>query len=52
MSIKMTGLGSFIPNLKRKNSDFLKHEFFNLDGSGFPHTNEGTIAKFKAIPGI
>ncbi|CAM4184036.1 3-oxoacyl-ACP synthase III family protein [Gillisia hiemivivida] len=52
MSIKMTGLGSFIPNLKRKNSDFLKHEFFNLDGSGFPHTNEVTIEKFKAITGI
>jgi len=48
----MTGLGSFIPNLKRKNSDFLKHEFFNIDGSGFPHTNEVTIEKFKAITGI
>lgn len=52
MSIKMTGLGSFIPNLKRKNSDFLRHEFLNLDGSGFPHTNEITIEKFKAITGI
>ncbi|RKS44923.1 3-oxoacyl-[acyl-carrier-protein] synthase-3 [Gillisia mitskevichiae] len=52
MSIKMTGLGSFIPNLKRKNSDFLKHEFLNLDGSGFPHANEITIEKFKAITGI
>lgn len=48
----MTGLGSFIPNLKRKNSDFLKHEFLNLDGSGFPHANEITIEKFKAITGI
>ena len=52
MNIKLTGLGSFIPNLKRKNSDFLKHEFFNLDGSSFPHTNEVTIEKFKAITGI
>jgi len=52
MSIKMTGLGSFIPNLKRKNSDFLGHEFLNLDGSGFPHNNEITIEKFKAITGI
>lgn len=48
----MTGLGSFIPNLKRKNSDFLKHKFLNLDGSGFPHANEITIEKFKAITGI
>ncbi|TVZ26958.1 3-oxoacyl-[acyl-carrier-protein] synthase-3 [Gillisia sp. Hel_I_86] len=52
MSIKITGLGSFIPSLKRKNSDFLKHEFLNLDGSGFPHANEITIEKFKAITGI
>lgn len=48
----MTGLGSFIPNLKRKNSDFLQHEFLNLDGTGFPHANEITIEKFKAITGI
>ena len=52
MSIKIKGIGSFIPGLKMKNSDFLKHEFLNLDGSGFPHDNEVTIAKFKAITGI
>ncbi|WP_034889233.1 3-oxoacyl-ACP synthase III family protein [Gillisia sp. Hel_I_29] len=52
MSIKMTGIGSFIPNLKRKNSDFLNHEFLNIDGSEFPHDNDVTIAKFKAITGI
>lgn len=52
MGIKITGLGSFIPNLKRKNSDFLKQEFLNDDGSQFPHANEVTIEKFKAITGI
>lgn len=52
MSIKITGVGSFIPKLTRKNSDFLKHEFRNLDGSQFPQTNEVTIEKFKAITGI
>lgn len=52
MSIRITGIGSFIPNMKRKNSDFLKHEFLNDDGSGFPHGNEVTIEKFKAITGI
>lgn len=52
MSIKITGIGSFIPTLKRKNSDFLKHEFRNIDGSHFPHANEVTIEKFKAITGI
>ncbi|MFN4761628.1 3-oxoacyl-ACP synthase III family protein [Gillisia sp. Q332] len=52
MSIKITGIGSFIPNLKRKNSDFLKQEFRNTDGSPFPHANEVTIEKFQAITGI
>ena len=48
----MTGIGSFIPTLKRKNSDFLQHEFLNNDGSQFPHANDVTIEKFKAITGI
>ncbi|HSP41048.1 MAG TPA: 3-oxoacyl-ACP synthase III family protein [Gillisia sp.] len=52
MSIKITGVGSFIPGQKRKNSDFLKHEFRNNDGTKFPHANEITIEKFKAITGI
>ena len=52
MSIKITGIGSFIPNLKRKNADFLKQEFRNIDGSPFPQTNEVTIEKFQAITGI
>jgi 3-oxoacyl-[acyl-carrier-protein] synthase III len=52
MSIKLTGTGSYIPSLKRKNSDFLKHEFLTAEGTGFPHDNEITIAKFKAITGI
>lgn len=52
MSIRITGIGSFIPALARKNSDFLKQEFRNSDGSHFPHANEVTIEKFKAITGI
>ncbi len=48
----MTGIGSFIPTFKRKNSDFLKQEFLNNDGSQFPQANEVTIEKFKAITGI
>src|SRR5690606_13852232 len=52
MSIKITGVGSFIPGHKRKNSDFLQHEFRNNDGSRFPQANEVTIEKFKAITGI
>lgn len=52
MTIKITGTGSYIPNIITKNADFQEHEFLNLDGSGFPHDNETTIEKFKAITGI
>ncbi|MGA9325665.1 MAG: ketoacyl-ACP synthase III, partial [Salegentibacter sp.] len=52
MNIKITGTGSYIPNVITKNADFQEHEFLNTDGSGFPHDNKTTIAKFKAITGI
>lgn len=52
MSIRITGTGSYIPNVITKNSDFQKHEFLNTDGTGFPHDNKVTIEKFKAITGI
>ncbi|MDT0648959.1 3-oxoacyl-ACP synthase III family protein [Autumnicola edwardsiae] len=52
MNIKITGTGSYIPNVITKNADFHQHEFFNTDGSTFPHDNETTIKKFKAITGI
>ncbi|MDT0641454.1 3-oxoacyl-ACP synthase III family protein [Zunongwangia sp. F363] len=52
MSIKITGTGSYIPNVITKNADFHQHEFYNIDGSTFPGDNESTIQKFKAITGI
>jgi 3-oxoacyl-[acyl-carrier-protein] synthase III len=52
MNCKITGTGSYIPNVITKNADFDQHEFFNLDGTSFPHDNETTIRKFKAITGI
>lgn len=52
MNCKITGTGSYIPNVITKNADFDQHEFFNLDGSSFPHDNKTTIRKFKAITGI
>jgi 3-oxoacyl-[acyl-carrier-protein] synthase-3 len=52
MSIAITGTGSYIPTLTITNKDFNKHEFLNLDGSTFNHTNEVIIEKFKAITGI
>ena len=33
MSIKITGTGSYIPLLTKKNDDFLNAKFLNLDGS-------------------
>ncbi|MFC6861567.1 3-oxoacyl-ACP synthase III family protein [Zunongwangia atlantica] len=52
MNIKISGTGSYIPNVITKNADFQLHEFKNLDGSKFPHSNEETIQKFKDITGI
>lgn len=52
MNAKITGTGSYIPNVVTRNSDFDKHEFLNLDGTRFAHDNETTIRKFKAITGI
>ena len=48
----ITGTGSYIPKLVRKNSDFLNHDFLNEDGTPFGYENEEVIEKFKAITGI
>ena len=47
MNIKITGTGSYIPKVITANADFDNHEFYNLDGTGFPQDNKTTIAKFK-----
>ncbi|MCX2838895.1 ketoacyl-ACP synthase III [Salinimicrobium sp. MT39] len=52
MSIKITGVGSYIPGRVEKNSDFQKHEFLYEDGSTFSQPNAVIIEKFKAITGI
>ena len=52
MSIKITGVGSYIPSRVEKNSDFQEHEFLYEDGSNFPQSNTVIIEKFKAITGI
>ena len=52
MSIKITGTGSYIPLLTKKNDDFLTAEFLNEDGSEFKVGNEVIIKKFKSITGI
>ncbi len=48
----ITGTGSAIPEIVKKNSDFLSHEFLNADGSSFPYENDVVIDKFKDITGI
>ena len=52
MSIKITGTGSYIPLLTKKNSDFLNTNFLNADGAAFKVSNEVIIKKFKSITGI
>jgi 3-oxoacyl-[acyl-carrier-protein] synthase-3 len=52
MKIKITGVGSYIPEVKVANIDFDKHVFLNEDGSPFAYPNEVVIAKFKNITGI
>ena len=52
ISSKITGTGTFIPSLKKENSDFLQENFLNNDGSVFSDSNDVIIQKFKAITGI
>ena len=52
MNVKITGVGSYIPKIVTKNSDFLGHQFLNEDGSVFKQNNEIIIKKFVAITGI
>lgn len=52
MSIKITGTGSYIPLITKKNEDFLEANFLNTDGSKLNVSNEVIIEKFKSITGI
>jgi len=52
MNIKITGSGSYIPDVIEKNEDFQQHDFLNSDGSIINSTNDVIIEKFKAITGI
>ncbi|WP_338408218.1 ketoacyl-ACP synthase III [uncultured Flavobacterium sp.] len=52
MKIKITGIGSYIPETIVANTDFDKHIFLNEDGSLFGSPNETIIEKFKSITGI
>ena len=52
MNIRITGVGSFIPERIERNSAFDEHEFLNEDGTAFKHPNNVIIEKFEAITGI
>jgi 3-oxoacyl-[acyl-carrier-protein] synthase-3 len=48
----ITGIGSHIPKIVMKNSDFLQHEFYTEDGQSIDASNEEIISKFVNITGI
>ena len=52
MNIKITGSGSYIPDVIEKNEDFHQHTFLNLDGTSIDNPNEVIVEKFKDITGI
>jgi len=52
MNIKITGSGSYIPDVIEKNEDFHQHAFLNEDGTTIDYPNEVIVEKFKAITGI
>ena len=52
MNIKITGSGSYLPEIVVSNLDFGKHQFMNEDGTPFAYSNETVIGKFKGITGI
>ena len=51
-AIKIVGVGSYIPDIIKKNKDFLENEFYNQDETVFDAEPEVIIKKFKAITGI
>ena len=52
ISSKITGTGTFIPSVRKKNKDFLNEDFLNEDGTSFSLENDVIIEKFKGITGI
>ena len=48
----ITGTGSYIPTLIKKNEDFLSYEFYNENQKVLPNSNEVIIKKFEGITGI
>ena len=51
-SVKITGIGSYIPDTIATNESFISNRFLNEDGSEIKDPNPIIIEKFKAITGI
>lgn len=52
ISCVVTGIGSYIPEVKKENNQFLDNIFLNPDGTEFDTSNEKIVEKFKEITGI
>jgi 3-oxoacyl-[acyl-carrier-protein] synthase-3 len=52
MNIKITGSGSYIPEITKTNEEFGGHTFLSEDGLPLSHPNDIIISKFKDITGI
>ena len=52
MAIKITGTGCYIPENITSNQNFLRHEFYQADGTPFSIANKSIIEKFQSITGI
>jgi len=52
MNIKITGTGSYVPDVVEPNDNFHQHDFLNADGTSIESPNEVIVEKFKAITGI
>ncbi len=52
MNSIITGTGTYIPKIIKKNSEFLEKEFYGEQNEPFETSNEIIIEKFKGITGI
>ena len=52
MNVKITGTGSYIPKVLKKNNDFSNHTFYNVDGSKVESEIGSVINKLKEITGV
>jgi 3-oxoacyl-[acyl-carrier-protein] synthase-3 len=52
MNIKITGTGSYIPEIIQDNSKFLDRNFFDNEGNRIETKNEEIVEKFQKITGI